>query len=419
MLETILDVDGMHRKISRHGAPSAMATTRLHGAIAISCVTVLSYLSAELIFDRQSPQSSSMLVVTEPPQIEMASLHNHRLRPADAQPFATRQHRSHKDTQEVSKPSKKDTLAISGTFLTIGAVKVGDVRPKVDPVVFFMVSSLLFALGYMGKVTRMRCWGGRSTHPGFEVMEQRPPPVMTSTAMAFTTGMKASHGVETHVDASPATDPSTMANPYRILVLHGKEGNGDEFKERLAPLQKGLGEDRNLEWVFLTAPHAVGGGFAWWTLPPGVRSFQATEYGGFEESIELIERAWEELGPFDAVMGYSQGAILLSVLLSRGLTGGVTPVRPSRAILFGAAWPNPYSSGLEALKEPEVQQSLEEGPLRTLHVYGTRDKVNPPEMAKRIADLYGHGASHYEHAGGHIVPQTPEDVARYAAFLFP
>ena len=71
----------------------------------------------------------------------------------------------------------------------------------------------------------------------------------------------------------------------------------------------------------LTATHPVGDGYAWWTLPPGVRSFNATEYGGFEESIVHIEKAWTEQGPFDAIIGFSQGVCVLAVGAGMGVWG--------------------------------------------------------------------------------------------------
>ena len=211
MLETILAVDGMQRKTSRHGAPSPITITKLHGALAIASIAVVSYLCAEMIFDRRSSQSWPMLVVAERPNIEMASPHDLRLQPVDPQYFAARQHKSHKGAQDLSEPSKRDALAISGTLLTNGAVKVRAMGQRTDPVVFFVVSVLFFALGYIGKAVWLRCQGLRSTYHGFEMMEQRLPPLMTSSAMAFTMGIKARHGVETHVDASPTTGGSSHA----------------------------------------------------------------------------------------------------------------------------------------------------------------------------------------------------------------
>jgi hypothetical protein len=52
----------------------------------------------------------------------------------------------------------------------------------------------------------------------------------------------------------------------------------------------------------LTVPRS----FVWWKTPPGVRSFNATEYEGAEESLALLEEYWAKNGPFDGILGFSQ-----------------------------------------------------------------------------------------------------------------
>lgn len=94
---------------------------------------------------------------------------------------------------------------------------------------------------------------------------------------------------------SSAASDSTRRT-IRILCLHGKGGNGKTFVSKaLAPLRRLL--DRRLEhmnmedeisfqWDFLTAPFEIPSskiineddkGFSWWSMPPGVRSFNALE----------------------------------------------------------------------------------------------------------------------------------------------
>lgn len=83
----------------------------------------------------------------------------------------------------------------------------------------------------------------------------------------------------------------------RILCLHGKGGNGNQFVDSsLRPLRS-LVEQRvanqqkydklhdcqsSFHWEHLTAPYEIlsgddSGGFSWWTMPPGVRSYNAQE----------------------------------------------------------------------------------------------------------------------------------------------
>ena len=82
----------------------------------------------------------------------------------------------------------------------------------------------------------------------------------------------------------------------RILCLHGKGGNGEKFVNiALGPLRRLVdsrleqadAEQRiSFEWYSITAPYEIPSGriqsdenkgYSWWSMPPGVRSFDAEE----------------------------------------------------------------------------------------------------------------------------------------------
>lgn len=196
---------------------------------------------------------------------------------------------------------------------------------------------------------------------------------------------------------------ASLSRSLRVLCLHGKGETGASFIGSLAPLtevckRRGL----EVEWISPNAPHSIPGhnGYAWWNLPPGFRSFETKEYLGLQQTFELIESQY----PVDAIMGFSQGAILTSVLLLRGLQGK-SKYLPNAAILCGAAWPNPFDAEMLALDTKQAQV------VSSLHVIGTRDKVNPPAMAMKICDIFG--GKLIEHPGGHIVPVGDGYVEEY------
>ena len=49
---------------------------------------------------------------------------------------------------------------------------------------------------------------------------------------------------------------------------------------------------------------------------------------------QLIEQTWKQKGPFNSVIGFSQGAILISALLAKAVQEDFC-VKPESAILFG------------------------------------------------------------------------------------
>jgi predicted esterase len=194
----------------------------------------------------------------------------------------------------------------------------------------------------------------------------------------------------------------------RVLTLHGSEGTGDGFTKYLETLRTALAtNDVHLEITALDAPFPKGNGFAWWTMPPGVRSFTAEAYEGFETSASRVCQAWEasskqQQQPFDLVLGHSQGAILTAALIALKQT----PYHPTKGyILNGVACPNPYKEQLRSLK-------IDNKP-RVLFVMGENDKINPMASAEEVRqglEQAGMDVSIVKHPSGHSFPEDQQDT---------
>lgn len=202
------------------------------------------------------------------------------------------------------------------------------------------------------------------------------------------------------------TDGETSSSPriVRVLALHGSEGTGPDFIERMKPLVDALAaQNVELQLTAITAPFPKGNGKAWWIMPPGVRSFTATEYEGFETSATIVLDTLEKEGPFDLVIGHSQGAILLSALLA---LQRLPTSHPSIGyMLNGVAMPNPYKKELESLR-------MISGP-RVLFLLGENDKMNPLEIGDQVKiamQQAGLAVSVCYHPGGHSVPVKDEEA---------
>eukprot|EP00961_Rhodomonas_salina_P180370 2434697-Rhodomonas_salina.2 len=201
-------------------------------------------------------------------------------------------------------------------------------------------------------------------------------------------------------------------------------------------LESHLSKSRNVQFEYLTAPFPIDAdtrppppsikphkdGCQWWKLPPNARSFTATEYLGIEQSLRLIEDTWRSKGPFDAIAGHSQGAIIISIVLAKALAQDYV-VKPSKAIFWGAAWARPFDELLKSAKEgarAKGEEGREGGAYepRTLHVYDPDDEINPAEMALAVKEVFQPWSEEMEHGGRHDIPQDEEALARYASFLF-
>ncbi|OLP87856.1 UPF0483 protein [Symbiodinium microadriaticum] len=175
------------------------------------------------------------------------------------------------------------------------------------------------------------------------------------------------------------TAPSCMAQP-RLLCLHGKGGNGPNFAERLRPLAE------RAELVCVDAPHSLPPGFAWWHLPPGER-------------------------PFDGILGFSQGAILVAALVALGdFRKGGALASCRCLILAGSAVPGPFRRQLA-----DLAGSGDRGDFRALHTIGRSDTMNPPEGAHEVARAVG--GEVFEFDGGHEVPLDEAALGTYSSFL--
>jgi predicted esterase len=236
---------------------------------------------------------------------------------------------------------------------------------------------------------------------------------LTSSASAFLSRAKVA-GVHQFSTTTTTTTTSacqmqkgsvTNKITIRVLALHGSEGTGDGFTEYLETLRTALAtHDVTLEITALDAPFPKGNGFAWWTMPPGVRSFTAEAYEGFETSASRVCQAWESPSPphFDLVLGHSQGAILLAALIALGQT----PYHPTKGyILNGVACPNPYKEQLRSLK-------IDSQP-RVLFVMGENDSVNPVASAQEVRqglERAGMDVSIVKHPSGHSFPEDQHEA---------
>lgn len=199
----------------------------------------------------------------------------------------------------------------------------------------------------------------------------------------------------------------------RVLALHGSEGNAEEFPERLIPLQTALASTANkLEITSLQAPFPKGGGYAWWTMPPGIRSYTATEYEGFEDSATTVLDQWnaddgdDDSPPFDLVLGHSQGAILLASLIALGRT----PYTPSMGyILNGCGYCRPFEGQVNALKVTTTTTAP-----RCLFVIGANDQITPPNIQEELRDAFqaaGLEIATLKHPKGHGLPKEKDTEA--------
>ena len=213
----------------------------------------------------------------------------------------------------------------------------------------------------------------------------------------------------------------------KILMLHGYRQSEGAFRERTGGLRKSL--KSHVDFVFCEAPHlvpklpeaatdesAAAINKGWWFSERN-SSYDALERTscdlGFEQTLEYIESVFEAKGPFDGILGFSQGACLAGILCkiaeSSSSSSKFNSIKFNFAIITagfksGQAQHNVYYDLEEKIKMP------------TLHIFGETDKVIPAEMSAELVNYFIEPKV-IRHSAGHLVPVNAEAKNNFIEFF--
>ncbi|CAL8266036.1 unnamed protein product [Merluccius merluccius] len=221
---------------------------------------------------------------------------------------------------------------------------------------------------------------------------------------------------------------SVTKPPLRILCVHGYRQNSSSFREKTGALRKLL--KKQVELVYVNAPHRVvqvcsagdgsesgpasGAGEdsrGWWFSDSQARSFSAQQRCldslGLDESVAAVRDAVKELGPFDGVLGFSQGAALVAMLCSLHRRRSEPHLAFRFAILVAG-----FRSACEG------HQGFYDSPLSipSLHVFGLDDRVISDTMSRELLPTFL-DPQVMTHPGGHFVPAASAHRQTYKDFL--
>jgi hypothetical protein len=239
---------------------------------------------------------------------------------------------------------------------------------------------------------------------------------------------------------SSTTDPSRK---LRILMLHGYTQSGPLFHAKTKALEKSLAK------AFPAAP--APGHLA--THPGGISLHYPTapiklethDIPGFERGLATVAETISSEGPFDGVIGFSQGgaaAGMVAALLEEGRReafeasqskGGIrfpdSFTRDSGYIEEGVQGPLKFAvsySGFAASTNP-LYQAFYEPQISTpmMHFLGSLDTVVSEERSLRLVEACKDGKGKdggvqrvVYHPGGHFLPSSQKQyVAALVAFI--
>ncbi len=193
--------------------------------------------------------------------------------------------------------------------------------------------------------------------------------------------------------------------PLKLLVLHSFRQSGARLSSRTKMVRDGLAGIA--EFVYVDAPHAyvptdrvraqLTEDFGTDLEDLGDQSHQRcwwnsgadhTTYDGWDESLAYLRRMIETQGPFDGVLGFSQGAAAAALLVASGAD--------LRFAVCISGFPS-RAHEHRALVQPGAID------LPSLHIHGEQDVLVDNDRSRALAAAFV-DARVTTHAGGHFVP---------------
>ncbi|OJJ04841.1 hypothetical protein ASPVEDRAFT_54936 [Aspergillus versicolor CBS 583.65] len=193
----------------------------------------------------------------------------------------------------------------------------------------------------------------------------------------------------------------------RFLCLHGASTSGEIFEIQSGGLVQTL-EQQGHKFHFINGrlnsecePELRGIAsppfFSHYPrdVPPGPDLLNAIEY-----TLRIIDRE----GPFDAVMGFSQGAALTYSLFDHHVQkNGATAAPPFKAAVFICGGAPYVLDGKEFVSSPDDDGKEYRVTIPTAHIVGRQDPLYPQSM--KLFGLCEPGKSEvYDHGSKHMIP---------------
>ena len=207
--------------------------------------------------------------------------------------------------------------------------------------------------------------------------------------------------------------------PYqKLLFLHGFRQNGNKIKKRMSKTLNYLKTECNAHVHFLNGTHPY--------VPQGEAAQQikttlgeqalnpiesqrvwynssddATIYVGLDESLDHVMQHVKAHGPYDGVIGFSQGALVANILCRQN---------PSLFRYFISI------SGFKAnaIKYKDLYSSEKPFEFVSMHIYGKNDTLVSPFRSRDLAKCFLNGVV-FSHEAGHFAPDAWHELSHKIA----
>lgn len=201
----------------------------------------------------------------------------------------------------------------------------------------------------------------------------------------------------------------------KLLALHGFRTNVQVLEFQLRGIVKAFPRDTKVYTLnglykakgpaYEKVVEFFGDGpyFEWWNTT--IQDMN-TKYEGVEESLKYVKQFIKENGPFDVLLGFSQGSILAGILNAHYHLNNTNQCIPWKIVI--------HSSGLlprDEMYRKEIQ-SVKEYTTFQIFLIGRLDELK--EQTEELAKVYPSGLKRiYYHDKGHQFPSYVEYKREY------
>ena len=237
--------------------------------------------------------------------------------------------------------------------------------------------------------------------------------------------------------------------PVKVLMLHGYTQSGPLFQAKTGALRKTLQKafPKGIELVYPTGPTRItaadesflGKGqdgaegaqdeaidaWGWWRRKGSVASSEhPLVYEGIEQGLSFLADLLKEQGPFDGVIGFSQGAAcaaMLASILEPGRKQAFEALYDQGEMRFPEAIHNAAHPPLKFAVSYSGFTADRQGPYHAfyepkiatpmLHFLGTQDVLVDEARSLALFKACMHAEEKYivYHPGGHFLPSTQKE----------
>lgn len=220
-----------------------------------------------------------------------------------------------------------------------------------------------------------------------------------------------------------------MVTPAKVLCLHGFLQNGKIFSEKSSGIRKAL-KKINISTIYLDGPTNLLKS----DLPFEIDDEKWKEYTdismnkswwyhvedlNIEDALKTVKEHIEKEGPYDGVLGFSQGGALAAILTNK--IKELVPEHPYfKFSILISAYPFTTTELGTTLKEKQADyfKVPEDLTTKTLFIYGSADNHVPASRSILLSSYYPEAlVKSIEHDGGHFVPNKKPLIKQVVEFV--